>query len=135
MKVKPRGAFGVVSLICLIIIGAAAAYLSGDFVLFGSRNATKIGCVEQKGTGSWSASYTLLNGKMRRELRLGNSSDELVIDVETESGTLSVEVADKSGRSLFACENMASGTYGVNALGNVIVTVTAKNHKGSFDMR
>lgn len=54
--------------------------------------------------------------------------------VESESGELSVVIADEEGNTVFTQEKIEAGSYSVTvpAASKYKITMTAKEHKGSF---
>ena len=131
MSIKPKGLGGVIFLILAIAVGAIIAYSSG---IAHSRSATRIGYIGNNGWSSWSGEYTLLDGKMRRTLHF-TDSQSITVEVKTESGTLSVEILDRTGNVVFSQVNMATGSHSLLIDGSITVTISADKHKGSFAIK
>lgn len=131
MKHKPKSLTSAI-LIALIIIACIAAV---NFLGIGTmRSATRIGYVEHDGWRNWSASYTMLDGKMKHTIRPEDTQKTLHIEVVTEDGTISIEITDKDGSVIFDEDNIETATYDMNVSGKVVVRIEADKHKGSFDI-
>lgn len=131
MKQTPKSLTSAI-LIALIIIACIAA---ANFLGIGTmRSATRIGYVEHDGWRNWSASYTMLDGKMKHTIRPKDSQKMLHIEVVTEDGSISIEITEKDGNVIFDEDNIENTTYDVNVSGKVVVHIEADKHKGSFDI-
>lgn len=129
MRIKPKSVKGSILLIVVIvIIGLVVTYSTG---IAHSRSAMRIGYIGNNGWDSWSGHYELLDGKMKRTLHYDSSRD-ITLDVKTESGTLSIEIQDKAGNVIFSQNNIGTTLQSISVNGNIVVTVSADKHKGSF---
>ncbi len=97
---------------------------------FEPKSATRIGYIGNNGLSSWSGKYSLLDGTMKKTIRPKN--DVLGIDIETESGQISIEIRDDDGEVIFDEKNMETGDYSVSVDGKVTVKIKADKHKGRF---
>lgn len=131
MNTKPRS---TKQLILIVVIVATLIVVTRLMGIGTFRSATTIGYVEKGGWRDWSASYTLLNGTLQHTLRPDASDDLLEIDVETQSGSIALEVKNKNGNLIFREENMETKKISVKATEKISVTVRANGHKGSFHL-
>lgn len=131
MSIKPKGLFGIIILVAAIVVGVVVAYSSG---IAHSRSATRIGYIGNNGWDNWSGTYELLDGKMRRALHFG-SSKNITLEAKTESGTLSIEIQDETGNVIFSKSNIGTASHSISVNGNVVVTISANNHCGSFSLK
>ena len=91
-----------------------------------------MGYVENATRTSWMAEYTFMGGYMQRTLRTSEGAETIQILVETEEGSIAVEIKDAEKNVIFSQENLETGTYEVEVAGKYIVRVTAEDHKGGF---
>lgn len=119
----------------LIVFIVVACIAIANFLGIGTvRSATRIGYMEHSGWRNWSASYTMLDGKMKHTIRPKDIQKVLHIDVVTEGGSISITITDKDGNVIFDEDNIKTNTYDVNVSGKVVVCIEADNHKGSFNI-
>ena len=119
----------------LTVVIVAALIVAARFIGIGTfRSAIRIGYVEKGGWRDWSASYTLLSGTLRHTLRPDASDDLLEIDVETQSGSIALEIKNKNGDLIFREENMETKKVSVKASEKISVVVHASGHKGRFHL-
>jgi len=124
-KSKEKKMTVVVLLLALIAIGIAKGAGFAN-----TRSAMRIGYTGNEGRRSWSGRYVFLDGTMKKSLHPKN--DVVRIAVETQSGTISMEITDADGNTVF-CENaIETGTFAVEVSGKIVVKITADGHKGSF---
>ncbi len=128
MSVKPKGVSGVIFLVLAIVVGVVVAYSSG---VSHSRSATRVGYIGNNGWDSWSGTYELLDGKMSRTLHI-NGNKYIKIDAKTESGVLSVEIKDTAGNVIFSKSDIGTASQSISVDGNIVVTISADKHSGSF---
>lgn len=129
MKDKPKS---LKSTIVFAVIVVAAISLFSYLGIGTLRSATRIGYVGNDGWSSWSASYTLLDGRLQHTIR--PETDTLHIEVQTESGTISIEMKDADGNIIFFKNNIETSSFEVEVSGKVIIKIEADHHKGSFDI-
>ena len=130
MSVKPKGKTGFIFLALAILIGVIVTYSSG---VAHSRSATRIGYIGNNGWSNWSGTYELLDGKMRRTLHF-DSPEYIKLETRTESGKLSVEIQDTAGNIVFSKIDIGTATYDVAVDGNIVITISADKHRGSFSI-
>lgn len=131
MKYKPKNPKTIV----LIFVTVIALIVAANFLGIGTmRSAIRIGYVGNDGWRNWSASYILLNGTMQHTIRPKTSPDILHIEVETEEGTISIEIKDTDGNIIFDGNDIGTTSYEVEVPGKVTIKIVADNHKGSFSI-
>lgn len=130
MKVKPQSTKGWILLIVVIVAVVTVILYAG---ISHTRSALRIGYVGINGWSSWSGHYQLLDGNMRKMLHF-NSSQNIALKVETESGTLSVEIKDTTGKVIFSQSSVGNISRSISVDGNIVVTLSADKHKGSFSI-
>ncbi len=129
MKIKPQNPKSAI----LIVIVVLALIVGAHFVGIGTmRSATRIGYVDKGGWRNWSASYTLLDGTLQHTLRPDSSDNLLLIGVETESGTISIEIKNNDGEIVFQQKDFDTKEFTVEVSEKISVVVHANRHKGSF---
>lgn len=129
MRVRPTKRAIFIIFIFIIIAASAAVFFSGSVT---RRSGLRVGYIGGEGWGSWWGSYALLDGKMWRTLHLDSSQSTLHIETETQSGELFIDIKDGSGNIIFSSGALGTDSFDINASGSIKVTITAKNHKGSF---
>lgn len=97
-----------------------------------TRSGVRMGFWENASRTGWTAEYSYMDGYMQRNLRTADNADGITIVIETEEGSIAVEIKDEAKNVIFSQKNMESGTYEVEASGKYIVRVTAEDHKGGF---
>lgn len=116
----------------LAVVLVAAVLVANYFGIGTMRSAFRVGYFGTESRQCWSASYTLLSGWMRRTLY--PEGDVLQVEVQTEAGTLSMEMWDGEGNLIFSQQDM-NGVYQVPAAGKVVVKITAQDHRGIFSIK
>lgn len=129
MKVRPKTLKGTV-LLMLVIAAAVVAVcvISGTSI----RSAARIGYVGSERRSSWSGKYVSLDGTMRKKLH--PKSDCLHIEVETRSGSLSIEIKDGLGKVIFDEDNIGTESFDIPVSGTVSIRLEADKHQGSFQI-
>ena len=130
MKVKPQSVKGAILLIVVIVAFVTVITYSG---ISHTRSALQIGYIGTNGWSSWSGHYELLDGKIRKTLHF-DSSQNIALKVKTESGALSVEIKDKTGNIIFSQSGVGNISRTISVDGNIVVTLSAEKHKGSFSI-
>lgn len=120
----PRRAFWVTLLVLVLL----AVFL----LTFGADSMTRVLCVRNEGRYHLRASYALLDGTETKTVHAITTPDILHVEVETESGSLSIVVTDKKGNLVFSQESIPSSKIDVEIPGDVKLKITADHHKGSF---
>ena len=130
MKVKPQSVKGAILLIVVIVAIVTVITYTG---ISHTRSALQIGYIGINGWSSWSGHYQLLDGTMRKTLHFKEPQD-IALKVETESGALSVEIKDKTGNVIFSQSSVGNISRTLSVDGNIVVTLSAEKHKGSFSI-
>lgn len=125
--------FAAAAVLFCALIAVGCVFFADSLGLDNFSDATRIGYVGSEGLRSWSARYSSLDGTMKKSLT--PKSDVLHIDVTTDKGTLSVEIQDADGNTIFDEENIGTAFFDVNVSGKVTVRITADKHKGSFSIK
>ncbi len=61
-------------------------------------------------------------------------TDTLQVEVQTDSGTISIEIQDEDGNVIFDESNIGTASFDVDVSGKVTVKIEADHHKGSFSI-
>lgn len=122
--------YRTVIILAIILVGVFAATRWMDF--FSVRSGTRIGYVGKESRSSWSGSYISLDGMMKKSIY--PKGDVLHVEVNTESGTISMEITDTHGNILFEKDNIETSSFDVEVSGKVKIRIEADHHKGSFDI-
>lgn len=120
----------IVAVIIIIMLFVALTFSGIGTV----RSATRIGYVSNESRSSWSAKYNLLDGSMRRTLYLSQSTEPIHVEVVTSSGTISIEMRDAEGNTIFSEDNIGTNSFDIETPGKVVVFIVADHHKGSFQI-
>lgn len=131
MKNKTKSFRSVILIIFVVLTLIAAVNFLGIGTM---RSATRIGYIEQSGWRNWSASYTMLDGKMKHTLRPKDTQKTLHVEVVTEDGSISIEMTDKDGNVIFDENNIESSAFDVSVSEKVVVRIEADKHKGCFSI-
>lgn len=129
MRNKPKS---LKFIIIFDVIVIAAIFLLSHSGIGTLRSGTMVGYVSSGGWSSWSARYTLLDGRLRHTIR--PQTDMLYVDVKTESGTISIEMKDAEGNVIFSELDIGTSSFEVKVSGKVVIQIEADHHKGSFDI-
>lgn len=106
---------------CLISATGAASY-----------SAVRIGFITSYTRQEWSASYRRLDGTMTKKIY--PESDTYIIEINTQEGSLSIEMTDSNGNTVFSAVNLPSSVYEVTLSDTTKVKITAADHRGSFSI-
>lgn len=118
--IKILAAFG-----CIMILFCGCDYNSG----------LAIGKVESSTGTRIKQSHLLLNGTEVRTLFVGNEEQEMEAIIVTKEGEIDITITDKSGEEIIFLDNAETGTYEFTAEGKIKVTIKAKDHHGSFEIK
>ncbi len=129
MKFKPKDKKTTSIILIVAAVAIGIAYFTG---FASTRTATRIGYFGHEGWSSWSGSYVILNGTMKKTLH--PNGEVLNVGVVTKSGTISIEIKDADGNVIFDEGNIGTETFNVDVSGKVSVRIEADNHKGSFSI-
>lgn len=117
--------------LAFVLAGVLLAALVIVSVVFGTeRSSVRVGYMGHGGWREWSASYVMLDGRERHTLH--PEGDALHVEVETESGTLSLEMRDGAGNVIFSQRDIGTSSFDVGTAGRTVITIDADNHKGGF---
>ena len=94
--------------------------------------ATRVGCVEHSTKNTWSMEYMFCDGFMQRTMWTEDGEEDFCVVVETEEGTIAIQIEDEDGNVIFDKTNIQTGTYEVELSGKYMVRVEMEDHKGSF---
>lgn len=131
MKYKPKSLKSTALIIVIVVMLIAAA----NFLEIGTmRSATCIGYVGNDGRRSWTASYSMLDGKLKHTIHPKDTQGTIHVEVVTEDGSISVEMKDADGNVIFDEDDIATSTFNVNISGKVVIRIKADKHKGSFNI-
>lgn len=131
MKYKPKNLKSTVLIIVIVVALIAAANFLGIGTM---RSATRIGYVGNDGLRNWTASYSMLDGKLKHTIHPKNTQGTIHVEVVTESGSISIEMKDADGNVIFDEDNIATSTFDVSISGKVVIRIEADKHKGSFSI-
>ena len=117
----------------LIKIASAAVVIFAviaSILAFGIDSVKKVGYIGNNTASSWSGTYKLLDGEMKHTIT--PSDDTLSFSIKTESGSISIEVIDREGNTIFEKDDIGTEAFDVKVDGKVKVIIEADDHKGSF---
>ena len=113
------------TLVLIMILFCGCSYNSG----------IAIGKVESSTRTRIKQSHLLLNGTEVRTLSVGKDQKEMEALIVTEEGEIDIIITDKSGNEIIFLDNAETGTYEFTAEGKIKVTIKAKDHHGSFEIK
>lgn len=117
--------------LAFVLAGVLIAALVIVSAVFGTgRSSVRVGYVGHGGRQSWSASYAMLTGRGRHTLY--PEGNALHVEVETQSGSLSMEMADGEGNVIFSESDIRTSSFDVETSGKTVITIRADGHKGGF---
>lgn len=99
-----------------------------------TRSGVRVGYISGGGRRDWSASYRLLNGWVSKTIHPEDGLTLYVMEIQTEQGTLSIEMTDSSGTVIYSAPNIQPGTYEVTLADKTKIKVTGEEHRGSFSI-
>lgn len=112
----------------LLLVGALVILVSIPGIQHGSTKF-EIGSVSSTTAEQWAQKHYLLSGK--ESVTLHPKQAEYVVQVETEGGTLTMEIQDETG-VVFSETDIQTGEYPISLHGKTRITATADGHRGSF---
>ena len=127
MKRKPATMKGAI-LLTAVILGIVL--LLGIFGFGSVRSGVRIGYVGKEGRSSWSGQYLSLDGFMKKTLH--PKGDRLHMEVETDSGSLSIEIKDSLGNVMFDEDDIGTQSFDFPVSGKVSIRIDANRHQGGF---
>lgn len=129
MRYKPKNQKTQIIIICIAVVIIVIAQYMGFST---TRTATRILFSTNEGWYTWSANYFLLHGDLTKTIHAEQNPSILHIDIETESGQISISVKDMDGNLIFKKDNIPTSSFSISIPGNVKVRIDAQGHKGSF---
>ncbi len=111
--------------VCLTMFFCGCNYNSG----------LALGKVESSTRTRIKQSHLLLNGTEVRTLSLRNEEQKMEAIIVTKEGEIDITVTDKNGEEIIFLDNAETGTYEFTAEGKIKVTIKAKDHHGSFEIK
>ena len=123
MKSKMLKIFAV--LVCIAMLFCGCSHNSG----------IAIGKVESSTRARIKQSHLLLNGTEVRTLSVGNEEQKMEAIIVTEEGEIDITVTDKNGEEIIFLDDAETGTYEFTAEGKIKITIKAKDHHGSFEIK
>ena len=119
--------------LAFVLAGVLVAALVILSVVFGTgRSSVRVGYVGHSGRQSWSASYAMLTGRERHTLH--PEGNALHVEVDTQSGSISMEMADGAGNVIFSENDIQTSSFDVETDGKAVITIRADVHKGGFNI-
>ncbi len=112
-------------LLCVMMLLCGCSYNSG----------IAIGKVESSTRTRIKQSHLLLNGTEVRTLSVGKEPKEMEALIVTEDGEIDIIITDKSGNEIIFLDNAETGTYEFTAEEKIKITIKAKDHHGSFEIK
>lgn len=131
MKYKSKNVKSAVLIIVIVVVLIAAANFLGIGTM---RSAIRIGYVGNDGLRNWTASYSMLDGKLKHTIHPKDTQRTIHIEVVTENGSISIEIKDADGNMIFDEDNIATSSFDINISGKVVIRIEADKHKGSFSI-
>ena len=117
----------MLAVLLLTLVGCEGALVSSGFTMMSVSTQTG---------ESFSMRYMKFDGMKQYRLRTKQDNTVVRVDIESESGTLSMKVTAAGNRDelVFQAENLESGsfTFSVPEKGSYTVTMTADEHEGSY---
>lgn len=117
-------------LLIMIILAAVFTIFITKSGLVNTRSAIRFGYVGQETPYIWSGKYKSLSGTMNKTFNPKN--DKLHIEVDTVSGSISIEIKDSKKNTIFDKKDIQTSSYDVPIDGKVTVHIKALRHKGRF---
>ena len=131
MKYRPKNAKQA---IVIVVIVVTAVLLMNVWGIGTNRTGYRMGYVSNNGWSDWVTSYAFLNGTLDHTIHPKATPETYYIQVETESGNLSIQIMDKDGNTIFSETDIGSEIFSIEVQGNFSVHITAHNHKGGFSI-
>ncbi len=124
--------FLIASILIVVILMVGTIALASSLDVENTRSATRIAYVGNAGRSNWSGRYAKMDGTMSKTIV--SSDGELEISIETVSGSIAVEVYDRSDNLLFREENVGTREFTVEVPKKVKVKVIGQDHEGKFNV-
>lgn len=110
--------------------------MAGIFIILGSfsfQSTKRIWYFESMSLNQWNASYFYFDGNMDRTLHFKAAPNRLRIKIQTDKGSISMEVKDKKKNIIFERSDIQSSELDIPISGDISIHLYAARHKGSFD--
>lgn len=103
------------------------------FTVTGCEFTRTVMSVSKENSTGFSMSYKKFSGTKSYTLRV-KQPGAMVLDIESESGTLNVCVTDSDKNVIYEANNIATGSYIIELpeSGNYTVKMMAEDHRGSY---
>lgn len=84
-----------------------------------------------KGPNQWEMVFSGTNLQITRTMNLKNGEKILLVQIESETGTVDLVFTDEGGNILYSDKAVTNDVFTVEAIGNVTITVTVNEYRGS----
>ncbi len=120
--------------VLLLVLGVmfAIIFLSADTVSTGVCIGYHETSHYQGDSHTFKGGYKKLNGIKTEHIDPVRSPAVYLMEIETVSGSVSVEIKDEQGHLIFEEKDIQNGSFEVILDGPSVVTFTGNEHKGSF---
>ena len=103
------------------------------FGLLTFRSGMRYGFAGNDGIHTYNGTYSKITGSMMHDLRPSKGSDTVHCEITTKSGTLHVQIIQKSDEKVvFDREISGDETFDVAAEGKIRVKLSTEEHSGSY---
>lgn len=119
----------------LIVVIMLFFFLAAKFGFTSYGSTRKVLFSENKGVNSWSADYHLLSGHIKRNMYVGNSIEQIIVDIKTIKGEIGLEIKDKDGDIIFLENNIHTSIFEIEAKGWITIRIDARSHEGGFSVK
>lgn len=130
MKQEKKNIKAIVIILGVVFAIIAILTINGGIPSIG--NGINLGWMEHKQRDVWSADYAYFTGT--RNGNLYSENNELLIDVETDGGSLEINVEDTDGKLLFSEIITEKTSFQIDVPNSIDIEVIGKSHKGSFEL-
>lgn len=118
--------------VLIIVIAIVAVFIAKEMGFASTRSATRILYSSTERKYNWTASYAMLDGTMQKTVHTVEGN--LEIHVETETGTIGIEVRDAAGNVRFRQEKIGTESFEISDIEKCVVRIEAQRHKGRFEI-
>lgn len=95
-------------------------------------SSQRLGYIEKMTSSQWKAEYFLFSGRSHCKLHLNTPSNRLYTKIQTDGGSISLEIRDAAQKTIFQKTNIPTSTFAIKLSGDVYIYLKAEQHKGSF---
>lgn len=131
MKYRPKNWKQAAIIVAIVLV---ALFFTNVLGIGTNRTGSRIGYMSNNGWHDWTASYMLLNGSLDHTIRPQTTPATYYIEVETESGDISIKIEDENESIIFSETNIGTEAFMIEVTGKIVVHVTADNHRGGFSI-